>query len=165
MNPSQRTARATAVLTMMLVLAFSLGRWTRPVAVVAAEERAHEEEPAAAALAGRASPASAPSAPAPAQAAPKKLLTKHVDESYENQTIYVSGQAFIRCKFKACTLVFRESTYHLEKCVFDRCNFHIDWLVLWGDTDAIAEFKALADMLDTAYREGHPTEAQTPQSK
>ena len=160
MSQSAGAARTTAVVTTMLALAFSLGRWTRPAPMAAAaEERAPAEEPAAAALAGRARPASAPSTLTPA---PKKLLTKHVDESYENQTIYVSGQAFIRCKFKACTLVFRESTYHLEKCVFDRCNFHIDWLVLWGDTEAIAEFKALANMLDTAYREGHPTEGNTP---
>jgi len=40
------------------------------------------------------------------------LLTKHEGETFQNQTVYISGQAFIRCKFVACTLVLRETVYH-----------------------------------------------------
>src|SRR5436190_21914113 len=98
MMRSMRSRRAaTLVLTAAIaVVAFSLGRWTRPAEVAAAAEPA----------------------PAPVEA-PRKVLTKHVEEAFDNQTVYVSGQAFIRCKFHACTLVFRESTYHLEQCAFD----------------------------------------------
>ena len=35
------------------------------------------------------------------------LLTKHEGVTFQNQTVYISGQAFIRCKFVACTLVLR----------------------------------------------------------
>ena len=38
------------------------------------------------------------------------LLTKHEGETFQNQTVYISGQAFIRCKFIACTLVLRGET-------------------------------------------------------
>src|SRR5580700_8839053 len=63
------------------------------------------------------------------------LITKHENETFENQTVYISGQAFIHCKFIASTLVIRESIYHLDGCVFERCNWHIDMLVMWGDSD------------------------------
>ena len=42
------------------------------------------------------------------------LLTKHEGEAFHNQTVYISGQAFIRCKFIACTLILRETLYHLD---------------------------------------------------
>ena len=31
------------------------------------------------------------------------LLTKHENQTFHNQTIYISGQAFINCTFTACT--------------------------------------------------------------
>ena len=46
------------------------------------------------------------------------LLTKHEGETFINQTVYISGQAFIRCSFVACTLVLRETVYHLERMRF-----------------------------------------------
>src|SRR5204863_8908397 len=57
------------------------------------------------------------------------LLTKHEGETFRNQTVYISGQAFIRCNFVACTLVLRETVYHLEGCTFERCNWHVDWVL------------------------------------
>ena len=33
------------------------------------------------------------------------LLTKHEGVKFQNQTIYISGQAFINCTFTDCTLV------------------------------------------------------------
>jgi hypothetical protein len=149
-----RRSRRAPILLLTAVgaaAAFSLARWTRPAG-------------AAAAAAAAADPAVA-APPAAAAATPRKLLTKHEDQTFENQTVYVSGQAFIRCKFNACTLVFRESSYHLEQCVFDRCNYHVDWLVLWGDAEALGEFKALATMLEEAQREGQKNPASTPQPK
>jgi hypothetical protein len=42
------------------------------------------------------------------------ILTKHEGATFQNQTIYISGQAFVRCNFVACTLVLRETLYHME---------------------------------------------------
>ena len=58
------------------------------------------------------------------------LLTKHEGETFTNTTVYISGQAFIRCTFVACTLVLRESVYHLEGCTFERCNWHVDRVLM-----------------------------------
>ena len=78
------------------------------------------------------------------------LLTKHEGETFRNQTVYISGQAFIRCNFVACTLVLRETVYHLEGCSFERCNWHVDWVLMWGSPESIREIKALVTMIEQA---------------
>jgi hypothetical protein len=78
------------------------------------------------------------------------LLTKHEGETFRNQTVYISGQAFIRCTFTACTLVLRETVYHLEGCSFERCNWHVDWVLMWGSPESLREIKALVGMIEQA---------------
>jgi hypothetical protein len=81
------------------------------------------------------------------------LLTKHEGETFQNQTVYISGQAFIRCKFVACTLVLRETIYHLEGCTFERCNWHVDWVLMWGSPESIREIKALVTLIEQAQQQ------------
>src|SRR5687768_2666 len=96
------------------------------------------------------------------------LLTKHEGETFRNQTVYISGQAFIRCNFVGCTLVLRETVYHLEGCTFERCNWHVDWVLLWGSPESLREIKALVSMIENAQSqflkdvEGKETPAQPP---
>jgi|GEM_PF-1132444 hypothetical protein len=84
------------------------------------------------------------------------LLTKHEGETFQNQTVYISGQAFIRCKFVACTLVLRESIYHLEGCTFERCNWHVDWVLMWGSPESLREIKALVTLMEQAQAQQLP---------
>jgi hypothetical protein len=84
------------------------------------------------------------------------LLTKHEGETFRNQTIYISGQAFIRCTFTACTLVLRETVYHLEGCSFERCNWHVDWVLMWGSPESVREIKALVGMIEQAQQQNPP---------
>src|SRR5688572_15117419 len=81
------------------------------------------------------------------------LLTKHEGETFQNQTVYISGQAFIRCKFVACTLVLREAIYHLEGCTFERCNWHVDWVLMWGSPESLKEIRALVQMIEQAQQQ------------
>ena len=78
------------------------------------------------------------------------LLTKHENETFQNDTVYLSGQAFINCRFVACTLVLRETVCHLDGCGFDRCNWHIDRVLMWGNADSIREIKTLVTMVEQA---------------
>lgn len=78
------------------------------------------------------------------------LLTKHEGETFQNQTVYISGQAFIRCKFTACTLILRETLYHLQECSFERCNWHVDWVLMWGSPESLREIKALVSLIEQA---------------
>ena len=86
------------------------------------------------------------------------LLTKHENEEFRNQTIYISGQAFIRCTFVACTLVLRETVYHLEGCTFERCNWHVDWVLMWGSPESLREIKALVNMIEQAQQQQLPAD-------
>ena len=81
------------------------------------------------------------------------LLTKHEGETFRNQTVYISGQAFIRCNFIACTLILRETLYHLEGCSFERCNWHVDWVLMWGSPESIREIKSLVNMIEQAQQQ------------
>jgi hypothetical protein len=78
------------------------------------------------------------------------LLTKHEDETFRNQTVYISGQAFVRCQFVGCTLILRETVYHLEACSFERCNWHVDWVLMWGSPESLRDIKALVNMIEQA---------------
>jgi hypothetical protein len=81
------------------------------------------------------------------------LLTKHEGVTFQNQTIYISGQAFIRCTFMACTLVLRETVYYLEGCTFDRCNWHVDRVLMWGSPESVQEVKALVHLIENVQQQ------------
>jgi hypothetical protein len=87
------------------------------------------------------------------------LLTKHEGETFLNQTVYISGQAFVRCNFVACTLVLRETVYYLEGCSFERCNWHVDSVLMWGSPESVREIKALATLIEQAQQTQLPPEA------
>lgn len=89
------------------------------------------------------------------------LLTKHDNVTFTNQTVYISGQAFIRCNFVACTLVLRgETVYHLEECSFDRCNWHLDTVMLWGSADSVRQVKAIVTLLEQGLQHIQEQEAR-----
>ena len=76
------------------------------------------------------------------------LLTKHESETFENETVYVRGQAFVKCSFVGCTLVLRETVYHLDGCTFDRCNWHVDCLLLWGSEAGVEPLRELVRLIE-----------------
>lgn len=88
------------------------------------------------------------------------LLTKHEGATFQNQTIYISGQAFVRCTFIACTLVLRETVYYLEGCTFDRCNWHVDRVLMWGSPESIQEVKALIAMIESVQQQQQASAGQ-----
>jgi hypothetical protein len=92
------------------------------------------------------------------------LLTKHEGETFRNQTVYISGQAFIRCTFTACTLILRETVYHLEGCTFERCNWHVDWVLMWGSPESVREIKALVTLIEQAQQQQLPADQRGGQS-
>ena len=46
--------------------------------------------------------------------------------------------------------LFRETVYHLEGCAFERCNWHVDWVLMWGSPESLREIKALVNMIEQA---------------
>ena len=75
------------------------------------------------------------------------LLTKHEGATFTNETVYISGQAFVRCNFVACTLVLRETVYYMEGCSFDRCNWHLDCVLPWGSPEALNAAQVVRNLI------------------
>ena len=88
------------------------------------------------------------------------LLTKHEGQTFEGKTVYLSGQAFVRCNFVGCTLVLRETVYHLDACTFDRCNWHVDCLLLWGSTQGVGALKDLIALIEQGLEQVRAAESQ-----
>ena len=78
------------------------------------------------------------------------MMTKHEGETFRNQTVYISGQAFVRCTFVGCTLILRETPYYLDGCSFERCNWHVDQVLMWGSPESLREIKVLIEMIEKA---------------
>jgi hypothetical protein len=87
------------------------------------------------------------------------LLTKHEGVTFKDQTVYVSGQAFVRCHFIGCTLVLRETVKYLEGCTFERCNWHVDWVLMWGSPESLQEVKGLITLIERAQQTQLPPSA------
>jgi len=90
------------------------------------------------------------------------LLTKHEGVTFKDQTVYISGQAFVRCQFIGCTLVLRETVRYLEGCTFERCNWHVDWVLLWGSPESLQEVKTLVTLIERAQQAQAAQEGQVP---
>jgi hypothetical protein len=77
------------------------------------------------------------------------LLTKHEDQVFADQTIFATGQAFIRCQFVRCSVVVTGNPLILEGCSFNSCNFRLECDLLWGDDSNRKLVRALLDLMDT----------------
>ena len=88
------------------------------------------------------------------------LLTKHEGRTFDHQTVYISGQAFVRCTFVGCTLVLRETVYHMDACHFDRCNWHVDCLLLWGSPNGVAGLKELVTLIEQGLEQVRAAESE-----
>lgn len=88
------------------------------------------------------------------------LLTKHEGETFQNQTLYISGQAFVRCNFAACTLVLRETVYYMEGCSFDRCNWHLDCVLPWGSPEALNAVQVVISLVRQGQENLPPADAE-----
>jgi hypothetical protein len=59
----------------------------------------------------------------------------------------------VNCTFTDCTLVLRETISDLKDCTFDRCNWHVDWVLMWGAPESIVQLKALCDRIEQAQQQ------------
>ena len=59
-----------------------------------------------------------------------RRLLAHQGVAFEDQTVYVAGNAYINCVFKLCTLVVRHlSVIVITGCEFHGCVWHLDVVV------------------------------------
>jgi hypothetical protein len=80
-------------------------------------------------------------------------LTRHEDEEFVSQTIYLSGHAYLRCRFDRCTFVVTNVPFVLAGNHIIGCNWRIEYDILWGDPTTRSNLRRLLDAIDGALDE------------
>jgi len=80
-------------------------------------------------------------------------LTPHVDEEFISETVFLSGHAYIRCKFERCTLIVTNVPFVLSQNRIAGCNWRIEYDVMWGDPNSRSNLRRLLDAIDGALDE------------
>ena len=76
------------------------------------------------------------------------MLTKHEGLKIDDATVYASGNAYINCTFRRCTLVVTDLPFVMQGNHFDSCNWHINCLVMWGDPKTRSKLRQILDLID-----------------
>lgn len=56
-------------------------------------------------------------------------LLLHKGVTFEDQTVYLSGNAYVECNFARCTFVLRDAPFHIEGGKAEGCVWHLDLVV------------------------------------
>src|SRR5262245_61322354 len=92
--------------------------------------------------------ANEPNTPQPSQ--PSLQLTRFENRNFVGQTIHLAGNAYLNCSFDGCTLVFTGTPWVSQGCKFVRCNWRVEYDILWGAPESRSSLRRLLDLIDGA---------------
>ncbi|MSR69124.1 MAG: hypothetical protein EXS17_02100 [Phycisphaerales bacterium] len=103
---------------------------------------------------GGAKPTNAPQTPQPsgaaAQQAAQVQLTRHEKRSFVAQTVHLAGNAYVDCTFDSCTLILSNAPFVFSgQCRVQRCNWRIEYDLLWGAPAMRAQLRQILDSMDS----------------
>ena len=75
-------------------------------------------------------------------------LTKHENQQFSDQTLHLSGHAYLDCTFERCTLLVTNTPFYLEGCTFISCNWHLNYDVLWGAEGTHSALRQLLTLME-----------------
>ncbi len=77
-------------------------------------------------------------------------LTRHEKRTFVAQTVHLAGNAYVDCTFDSCTLVLTNSPFVFSgKCLVQRCNWRIEFDLLWGAPAMRAQLRQVLDSMDS----------------
>ncbi len=77
-------------------------------------------------------------------------LTRHEKRTFTAQTVQLAGNAFVDCTFDSCTLVLTNAPFVFSgKCLVQRCNWRIEYDLLWGAPAMRAQLRQILDSMDS----------------
>lgn len=75
------------------------------------------------------------------------MLRTRQDEIFENTSVFLDGERFVRCRFVGCTLIYEcRDEVDFQDCAFEGCS--------WTFSDAAIR---MLNFLSTVYEEAGPT--------
>jgi len=66
-------------------------------------------------------------------------MLRHDDTVFEDQILYVTGNAYFGCEFHRCTMIFRGFPCAFDTCEFRGCIWHVD--CLFHDQEQLKQFR------------------------
>lgn len=97
-----------------------------------------------------ATPQAAQAGGAGAQQAAQVQLTRHEKRSFVAQTVHLAGNAFVDCTFDSCTLILSNAPFVFHgQCRVQRCNWRIEYDLLWGAPAMRAQLRQILDSMDS----------------
>ncbi|HAW95633.1 MAG TPA: hypothetical protein DCX60_05100 [Phycisphaerales bacterium] len=81
---------------------------------------------------------------------PENHLSTHRNRNFVGQTMHLAGHAFIDCTFDGCTLVLTNGPVFTKNVRFHRCNFRLEYDILWSDAKSRSQLRQLLDLIDGA---------------
>ena len=76
------------------------------------------------------------------------ILVEHEKETFKSQTVWLSGHAYIGCKFSKCTVVVSSPHFMVKVCNFVACTWRFEYDLLEGDITARKRLRQLLDLID-----------------
>ena len=58
-----------------------------------------------------------------------QTLLRHDNVVFEDQTVYVTGNAYIGCEFHRCTMILKGFPFHMESSQFHGCIWAVDFVI------------------------------------
>ena len=81
---------------------------------------------------------------------PETHFSTHRNRNFIGQTMHLAGHAFIDCAFDSCTLVLTNGPVFTQNVRFHRCNFRLEYDILWSDPKSRSQLRQLLDLIDGA---------------
>ncbi len=75
-------------------------------------------------------------------------LLLHKDATFEDEVVYATGHAFVRCAFDRCTVVMAGFPFSFDTCTFDTCVWHLNIVI--HDREQLATVRGLLATIEGA---------------
>ena len=88
--------------------------------------------------------------PNPNPQQPQLQLTRFENRTFTGQTVFLGGSAFLNCTFDGCTMILTNTPWVSQGCKFARCNWRVEYDILWGAPESRSHLRRVLDLIDGA---------------
>ena len=75
------------------------------------------------------------------------LYPLHMDQVFDSVAIYLSGHAYVGCRFLRCSVIVTNAGFYANDCEFLDCNFHLNYDLVSGDDFSLDKLQEILDSL------------------
>ena len=74
-------------------------------------------------------------------------VPKHEGETFESETVWITGHAYFGCIFKKCTMIVTNGPGTLNNCKIEDCTWRLEFNVSRFTLDTIAKIRSILDLI------------------